>query len=485
MTSDLDNYRLPDKAPEPPKESSRKEVARLATPSDLTVESGLPANIDAERTLLGAVLLDNEAFSEIREKLGPDDFSLDSHRRIALRMSQLIKRGNAVDIVTLANELNRNKEVEAIGGVSYLASLTEGLPRRPVIEEYIRIVKDKSLLRRLMLICSAAIARAADQSETALEVIGAVESQLEQATSQVEKVKAGPIINFIATAMGQDAEEYAQRTPRHVPSGVPWFDQKTGGGYRMGKITLVCARPNVGKTPFAIQSVATNCARGNRAVFFAFETEKEEVLRSLIPYVVDVPNKIANTPELRTPEQHKLVQSAYCTLLDDWENLLSIYDEEMDIDEICWTIDKECRGDKSDTLIVIDHFGLIAGGNKNMLDRENENSGRLRAKIKKKRAALVSLMQFRKARNREESNKVPTRDDVKGAGRIFEDAFACLILHREINEETRKMSTNVLMDLCKLRTGGSIGSTMGKFDTRRLSFLAEPELEEDRRDWYS
>ena len=93
-------------------------------------------------------------------------------------MSELMDAQRAVDIVTLANELARYKEVEAVGGVAYLASLTEGLPRRPVIEEYIRIVKDKSLLRQLMAICSAAIARAADQSETALEVLGAAEAQL-------------------------------------------------------------------------------------------------------------------------------------------------------------------------------------------------------------------------------------------------------------------------------------------------------------------
>ena len=81
----------------------------------------------------------------------------------------------AVDIVTLANELARYKEVESVGGVAYLASLTEGLPRRPVIEEYIRIVKDKSLLRKLMLICSSAIARAADQSEDAIGVLDVTE----------------------------------------------------------------------------------------------------------------------------------------------------------------------------------------------------------------------------------------------------------------------------------------------------------------------
>src|ERR1700683_2994825 len=150
----------------------------MATLPNLALDAGLPANIDAEKTILGAILLDNTAHAEVAEALKADDFSLDSHRRIYLRMSELIDTGRAVDIVTLSNEMARFKEVEAVGGVAYLASLTEGLPRRPVIEEYIRIVKDKSLLRKLMGICSMAIARAADQSESALDVLGAAEAQL-------------------------------------------------------------------------------------------------------------------------------------------------------------------------------------------------------------------------------------------------------------------------------------------------------------------
>ncbi len=150
----------------------------MATVPDLTLEAGLPANLDAEKTILGAILLDNAAHAEAAEVLNADDFSLDSHRRIFLRMSELIDTGRTVDIVTLANELARYKEVEAVGGVAYLASLTEGLPRRPVIEDYIRIVKDKSMLRRLMGICSAAIAKAADQSQDAIGVLDETESQL-------------------------------------------------------------------------------------------------------------------------------------------------------------------------------------------------------------------------------------------------------------------------------------------------------------------
>src|ERR1035438_5958274 len=92
---------------------------------DLTLDSGLPANVDAEKTILGAILLDNAAHSEAGEKLESDDFSLDSRRRIFLRMSELMDAQHAVDIVTLANELTRYKEVDAVGGVAYLASLTE------------------------------------------------------------------------------------------------------------------------------------------------------------------------------------------------------------------------------------------------------------------------------------------------------------------------------------------------------------------------
>src|ERR1700678_3052742 len=150
----------------------------MATIPDLTLETGLPANIDAEKTILGAILLENAAHAEAAEFLKPEDFSLDSHRRIFLRMSELMDSGRTVDIVTISNELSRYKEVESVGGVAYLAGLTEGLPRKPVIEEYIRIVKDKSLLRRLMIICSSAIARAAEQRETALDVLNAAESQL-------------------------------------------------------------------------------------------------------------------------------------------------------------------------------------------------------------------------------------------------------------------------------------------------------------------
>jgi hypothetical protein len=113
------------------------------------IAPALPASLDAERSILGAVLLDNLAYTQAAEALRPDDFSLDSHRRIYSRMVELAESGRPIDLITLTEELGRHKEVEAVGGVAYITSLTDGVPRRPNIEHYVRIVKDKAMLRAL------------------------------------------------------------------------------------------------------------------------------------------------------------------------------------------------------------------------------------------------------------------------------------------------------------------------------------------------
>ena len=180
--TDVTEYRLPDNIPDPPQEEEKPRSSngkdRRGSVPDLTLDVGLPASVEAEKTILGAILLDNQVLKEVSISIEADDFFLDSHRRICLRMKELFDAGKAIDIVTLTHVLGKYKEVEAIGGVAYLASLTEGLPRRPVIDEYLRIVADKSIARRLMAISSATITRAADQSETSEQTLAVLEAQL-------------------------------------------------------------------------------------------------------------------------------------------------------------------------------------------------------------------------------------------------------------------------------------------------------------------
>jgi hypothetical protein len=198
----------------------------------------LPANPDAERTILGGILLDNAAHTEAVELgLTADAFSLDSHRRIFLCMSELIGAGSEADLVTLAEILAKHKEVEAVGGVAYLASLTEGLPRRPAISAYIRIIKDKSMLRRIMGICSAAITKAEDQSQDATGVIDETESQL------LELRKDGGATAGDWRGMFHSVSEFESAPP--LTFAIDEIMQEDG-------ITLVGGLPASGKTMFML-----------------------------------------------------------------------------------------------------------------------------------------------------------------------------------------------------------------------------------------
>ena len=279
----------------------------MATVPDLTLEAGLPANVDAEKTILGAILLDNAAHAEAAEVLKADDFSLDSHRRIFLRMSELIDSGRAVDIVTLANELARYKEVEAVGGVAYLASLTEGLPRRPVIEDYIRIVKDKSMLRRLMGICSAAIAKAADQSQDAIGVLDETESQLLEVSEAGLTQGLQPLDVIVRDSFGSIDNLYKQsREITGLATDFYDFDRMTSG-LQKGELIIIAARPSMGKTALAI-NIAQNAAVRHQAVvaIFSLEMNKESLLRRMLAAQAGVDQRNLQTGFIGGEEQEKL-----------------------------------------------------------------------------------------------------------------------------------------------------------------------------------
>src|SRR5271154_5013585 len=146
--------------------------------TDYSLDRGLPVSIEAERSILGAVLLDNSLYDQAAEHLSSDHFSLDAHRRIYSRMRDLQETGRPVDMITLVEELDRRKEVEAIGGVAYLSSLIDGVPDRPSIEHYVRIVRNKALLRGLINIAQLAIAESIEHSDEAEEVINRAEQAL-------------------------------------------------------------------------------------------------------------------------------------------------------------------------------------------------------------------------------------------------------------------------------------------------------------------
>jgi len=409
----------------------------MATAPDLTLEAGLPANIDAEKTILGAILLDNTAHAEAAEILKADDFSLDSHRRIFLRMSELVDSGRAVDIVTLANELARYKEVEAVGGVAYLASLTEGLPRRPVIEEYIRIVKDKSMLRRLMGICSAAIAKAADQSEDALGVLDATESQLLEVSEAGLTQGLQPIDIIVRDSFGSIDNLYKQsREVTGLATGFYELDRMTSG-FQKGELIIIAARPSMGKTALAI-NIAQNAAVHHQAIvaIFSLEMNKESLLRRMLATQARVDQRHLQTGFVGREDQGKL-QAALSMLVD-----ARIY-----IDDSASTTLAEMRAKARRLrqnsggldLVMVDYLQLMSAslpgaGSKRYENRTQEVSAisrGLKAMAKELNVPVVALSQLSRASERRGDDKRPMLSDLRESGSIEQDADVVAFIHRD------------------------------------------------------
>jgi len=343
----------------------------------------------------------------------------------------------AVDIVTLANELARYKEVESVGGVAYLASLTEGLPRRPVIEEYIRIVKDKSLLRKLMGICSMAIARAADQGESALDVLGAAEAQLMEVTEKGITQGLQSLDQIVQHSFGTIDNLYKQsREVTGLATDFIEFDRMTSG-LQKGELIIIAARPSMGKTALAI-NIAQNAAVSHNATVavFSLEMSKESLLRRMLASQAGVDQRNLQTGFLGREDQGKL-QNALGQLVES----------RMFIDDTAGISLTEMRAKarrlKQNAggldLIVVDYLQLMSAtlstaGGKHYENRTQEVSAisrGLKALSKELNVPVVALSQLSRASERRGDDKRPMLSDLRESGSIEQDADVVAFIHRE------------------------------------------------------
>ncbi len=409
----------------------------MATFSDVSLDRGLPASVEAERSILGAILLDNYAYNEAAEKLSAEDFFLDSHRRIYSRMAELIDARRAVDIVTLAEELARRKEVEAVGGVAYLASLTEGLPRRPSIEEYVRIVKDKSLARQLIVICNTAITRAADQSDEALVVLDSAESGLLEVSERgITRGFAG-IPEIIRDSFGTIDNLYAQQKEvTGLATHYTQFDKMTSG-LQASDLIIIAARPSMGKTAWAINIAENAAVRDNKVVaVFSLEMSKESLLRRMLASQALVSMQKIQTGFIPKADRSKLMEA-----------LERLAEAKIFIDDTPAIALSEMRAKARRLqrqqgvldLIVIDYLQLMTAssfgaGAKRYENRTQEVSAisrGLKALAKELRVPVVALSQLSRASEQRGGDKKPMLSDLRESGSIEQDADVVAFIHRD------------------------------------------------------
>ncbi|HEV2989888.1 MAG TPA: replicative DNA helicase [Candidatus Angelobacter sp.] len=403
---------------------------------DHSIDRGLPASNEAERAILGAILLDNFAYNQAAESLHAEDFSLDSHRRIYLRMMELAESGRPIDFVTLTEQLGQHKEIEAVGGVAYVTSLTDGLPRVKNIEQYVKIVKDKAMLRYLIHAASSAIQQAYEQEAPAEEIIDAAESAIFQiAEKRIGQGFLG-IQEIVKASFGSIDKLYEQgQRITGLETHFEDFDNLTSG-LQKSDLVIVAARPSMGKTAFAINIAENSAVRDHKVVgVFSLEMSRESLLRRLLCSQARVDSHKLRTGFLSREDYHKLVAALGVLLeapifIDDTPGI--------SVSEMRAKARRLQQSQGRLDMIIVDYLQLAStappGGSRRYENRTQEVSAisrGLKALAKEMRCPVIALSQLSRAPESRAGNNRPQLADLRESGAIEQDADVVAFIFRE------------------------------------------------------
>jgi replicative DNA helicase len=439
----------------------------MPTPAD-----GLPSSIQTEITVLGAMLLDGMAVTDATAKLQAEDFSLDSHQRVYRAMMDLLAVGHAIDYITVMDALSRKRELDAIGGPAYLAFLSEGIPRHPKVEDYVRIIKDKSLLRQLMTIFNDGMVLASDQNEDATNVLNGIETRLaDVADSAIQRGFSG-IGEIVANSFGTIDALYEQgREVTGLRTHYGEFDKMTSG-LQNSELIIVAARPSMGKTAWAI-NIAQNCAVKDSKVVavFSLEMSKESLLRRMLASEAMVGSRKLQTGFIPREDKGKLIAA-----LDRLMTSKMFVDDTPGITlaEMRAKVRRLKQQNQGQLdLIVIDYLQLMTGSTSTQKKFENRTqevsaiSRGLKALAKEMNVPVIALSQLSRGSEQRTGDKKPLLSDLRESGSIEQDADVVAFIHREeyYDRENEDVKGKAEIIIAKQRNGPT-GSV-------RLAYLAD------------
>jgi replicative DNA helicase len=439
----------------------------MAASPDIALERGLPVNLDAERFVLGAILMDDALYIQVAGTLVPEDFSLEKHRRIFLRMGELYNRGERIDRVTVANELMKQNQLESVDGVSYLVSLDEGMPALSNLDSYVGIVKDKAVLRRIIFTSQKLIDRCIIGEEEPDQILAsAEESLLKLGESRAQDALVNPQRILQEFEGGINAFLDPSKRIKGLSTGFLKLDEMTGG-LHPGELVILAARPSMGKTALALnvaQHVAMHPEKQTVAVF-SLEMSRESLLTRMICAGARVDQQKFRAGYLNQDERRRLAKTAS-----------ELVQAPLYIDDTSGThmmdIHAKLRRLKAEhglSLVVIDYLQLMSGRGR----YENRNqeistiSRGLKLLAKDLKVPMLVLSQLNRAPETRPGDHRPQLSDLRESGSIEQDADLVAFIFRE---EVYKQEDERLKGLAELLVAKQRNGPTGKVN---LVFLKE------------
>lgn len=439
-----------------------------------------PQNMEAEQSVLGGILLENQALNNVLEILAGNDFYSEGHRKIFDAITDLSERGEPSDLVTLSSLLKDRKQIDQVGGMAYLASLVDSVPSAANIAYYARIVKEKAILRNLISTATEIL----QKTYNAGADIDAVLDEAEQAIFEISENKIRPSFYPIRDIVKNNFKELERLADRRdlitgVPTGFDKLDEITSG-LQKSDLIIIAGRPSMGKTAFAL-GIAQNAAlkSGVPVAIFSLEMAKEQLVFRMLSAEARVDSQRLRKGFLGETDWTKLV-SASGALSE-----AQIYIDDSPAITVL-EMKAKARRLKADAglgLVILDYLQLMRGGAyKESREQEiSEISRSLKALAKELQVPIIALSQLnRKVEDR--TNRRPQMADLRESGAIEQDADVIAFIYRD--EVYNKSDDNPEKGIAEIIIGKQRNGPTG---TVKLAFLEKYTCFENlaRSDTYS
>ncbi|MDO4967296.1 MAG: replicative DNA helicase [Candidatus Saccharibacteria bacterium] len=435
-----------------------------------------PQDTEAERSLLGAILIDDTAFPEILEKLSDKDFYDKKHATVYRAMVSLYEHGQPIDLLTITSELRNQKVLKEVGGSPYLADLTNAVPTASHVKSYADLVEKASVRRRLIRAGSSIVEGAYDGSKEVGELLGAAEKDLFEVSDKTIKSDYTPMSELLVDAFERMENLHKNKGAlRGLKTGFPDIDKKTAG-FQKGDLIILGARPAMGKTTLA-QNLAYNIADINKkgVLFFSLEMAKNEIIDRMISPISGVDSWKIRTGNISDEDFSKIgdalgAMSEVPIYIDDTSgvNILEIRNKA-----------RRAMHDHDIGIVIIDYLTLIEGTDRYRGQRTQEVteiSRGLKTLARELEIPVLALAQLnRQVTGRDDPR--PVLSDLRESGSIEQDADLVMFIHRPdyYHQEEGYEKTNITeLNIVKHRHG-PIGRIKFFFDEKHDQFLSIDE----------
>jgi len=423
-----------------------------------------PQSLEAEQSVLGSILLDNEAAYQVAEILQEKDFYRENHRQIFSAILSLLDRDEPADLITLTNELKQKGHLAQVGGVTYLAQIVEAVPTAANIEYYAKIVKDKAILREVIHASTEIVTNAYQETQDISEFLDKAEQVIFQVSESREKGGLTPISTVLKSSFKQIEKNYEQKELiTGLATGFKDLDKLTAG-LQPSDLIIIAGRPSMGKTSFCL-NIAEHVALKEKetVAIFSLEMAREQLASRLLCSMSRIDSSRLRSGFIDEVEWMRLTDAA---------GLLS--DSRIFIDDMSQANVFEMRAKarrlkaaKGLGLVIVDYLQLMKGAGKiESREREiSEISRSLKAMAKELNVPVIALSQLNRGVE-SRTDKRPMMSDLRESGAIEQDADIIGFIYRDevYNRESPDQGI-AEFNVVKHRNGA--------IDMVRLSFLAK------------